>query len=381
MAGMVKTRTAGIYYRRGARGETRYIDTCFRTVPIRQSLGIVSQAQAEDILRQIQADIVAGKKIVDGGVKNTTIRDILNYRGVHYLQGAKPEYRSWCKHLFNALDDKLGHVRFGDLKKSVIERYKTDRATDGVSPRTIQAELQQLNMALNFAVDDEMIPHNPVARFCRVKQAEPKKTVLDDGRAWGPHWQAIYDGACKGWDKYRPRCYQVNRALLLLLYETGMRPIEAFKMRRDWLYEIAAGYWIIEIPASEEKTGKNRRIPVSDVLTTQLTGIMDISGESLLFPSGATGGIRGKDGIRKTFEHAVQSAELQRYGYTPYALRRTRVTIWDTIDEGACRYAVGHSAGKDSHRRNYSHVGMDRLFSLVGKKWSYRQFSVVSEAK
>lgn len=367
-----KTRTPGVFIRHGKRGDTRYLDTFFQGVQIKEALGRVSQAEAEAELRRIQSDIADAKPTSSRSARSLTVLDILNYRGVHYLADRKPEYRQWCKYLFDALADKIGGIRFSDLKKSVIERYKRDRESDGVGPRTIQAELQQLNMALNFCVDDDYIPHNPVARFCRVSQGEPKKIVLDDGHAWGEHWQAIYDNVSSGWEQSRPSAWARNRALVLLLYETGMRPVEAFRMRHDWWHEVRDGYWIIEVPEEAEKTSKrSRRIPVSSVLWESMREILTPGRDELLFPSGATGRQRGQHGIEKTFRNAVERAGLQRYGYTPYCLRRTRVTIWDKIDEGACRAAVGHSAGKDSHRRNYSHVGMDRLFKLVGKTWDY----------
>ncbi len=52
----------------------------------------------------------------------------------------------------------------------------------------------------------------------------------------------------------------------------------------------------------------------------------------------------------------------------------------DKIDEGASRYATGHSP-QDSHRRNYSYIGYDRLFRLIGKEYKKRSASLAQKTK
>lgn len=62
------------------------------------------------------------------------------------------------------------------------------------------------------------------------------------------------------------------------------------------------------------------------------------------------------------------NAGLSDRGYTPYALRRTRTTIWDSIDEGAARFATGHTP-QDAHGKHYVRMTDQRLFTLVGKTY------------
>ena len=122
MGSMVKTRTPGIFIRHGVRGDTRYLDTFFQRVQIKESLGQVSQQEAEAELRRMQSDIADAKPTSSRSARSLTVADVLNYRGAHYITHQSEDYRRWCKYLFRALNSKIGGVRFPDLKKSTIEK-------------------------------------------------------------------------------------------------------------------------------------------------------------------------------------------------------------------------------------------------------------------
>jgi integrase len=82
---------------------------------------------------------------------------------------------------------------------------------------------------------------------------------------------------------------------------------------------------------------------------------------------------RRASGVRGNIENAFRSAlcrcGLSGLGISPYALRRTRITIWDAVDSNACRYAVGHVA-REVHLRHYVRIPPERLFRLVGLDFS-----------
>jgi integrase len=72
--------------------------------------------------------------------------------------------------------------------------------------------------------------------------------------------------------------------------------------------------------------------------------------------------------IYRSFRTAIKCAGLDGLGITPHALRRTRATIWESIDPDACRFALGHSAG-DVHTRHYVKMTTERLLGLVGLEY------------
>ncbi len=374
--GMIATKIPGLYYNDGERGRSYLIDKDVDGDRLYLRIGRVSLSEARAIYTK-ECGAFQNGKTPTVNARSLTVTDILNLYWKEHLSHLNSGKNA--KYLLSAVADRLGRVRFSELNKTVIQDYKRMRLQDTtaktnkkISARTVQAELAMLNAAVYHCVDNEILSLNPISRFCSVSLKPPKKVVLDEGQADGEHWQTIYANACKGWEKYRPDAYRLNRLLLLALYETGCRPIEAFRMRHNWFVEIEPGFWLIRIPEEDEKTdNRQREIPVSDILMNGIKEILIPGKDDLLFPSTSTYLQRGNSGIRKTFDHAVERSKLDAYGYTVYCLRKTRITIWDMIDEAACRVAVGHTA-KDSHRRSYSYVGYDRLFNLVGKSYKNR---------
>lgn len=356
MGKMIRTKTSGIYDRDGG----KVLDKWFRGMRIYENLGAISQSYAENVLKTKEAAILEGRYFP----KNTSslkVRDILNYYWGEYLQYL-PSSKD-AKYLLSAVDSKLGSCTFNNLKRSVIDGYKRKRSAEfkkiytkkgvkfgkPISKRTVQAELNILNMALNRMADDGEIPFNPVKCFIKVEQDKPKKIVLDDGYENGPEWQAIYQNA-----------QDDKKLIFLCLYYTGMRPKECFHFRYDWIEKITEEFWMIKIPSEVEKTETERLIPVAPILRDSLK-LKWMSG--LVFPSSVTGDVI--KGIHKAFSGAVKRSGLSGKGYTPYVLRRTRLTIWDEIDSDAAKCSGGHTL-KGTHYKNYVRFTKQRLFKLVG---------------
>ncbi len=153
------------------------------------------------------------------------------------------------------------------------------------------------------------------------------------------------------------------KPIVLTLYETGMRPKEVFNMRWNWLIKKSEDRWLINIPAVIDKTDYEHDAPVSLKLLTMLKEMGIQFDDSLVFPSPVTGEVRM--GIYSAFTSSLITSKLRGRGITPYALRRTRTTIWDAIDSNASRYAVGH-VSKEVHQKNYVKIPPERLFRLVG---------------
>jgi integrase len=192
-------------------------------------------------------------------------------------------------------------------------------------------------------VDDEILPRNPVLRFCKVHVPRKRKIVLDHGQPFGPEWISFYRNIPEKW-----------RLFFLICYETGMRPGEVSKMETTWLKETPYGF-IIEIPQDSEKTAfHDRRIPVSPILKKRLLPYIENCNNKLFCSS------RYEKAVKKTIKAAGLRDEI-----TAYALRRTRATIWDAIDSSAARVALGHSP-LDPHEESYVEITTARLFRLVG---------------
>jgi integrase len=361
MGKMTRTKKDGIYERSGS----KIIDKVVKSYRIYENLGPVSLKDAELILNKKVAELLKCRHFPESKTRSLTVLDALNTYWKEHLQ-----YRAYgkdAKYLLSAVSNKIGDVLIKELKRKVIDTYKRERAADRkviytkqgikygkpISPRTIQAELQQLNMSINYLVDNEEIPDNPIRRFIKVEQIRPKKVMLDEGYENGGEWQALYENADED-----------IKLVITVLYETGMRPQEAFYFRLGWIEKLNNECWLINVPEDIEKTSAQRSIPVSGALRADLSSLFveGVTDNTLVCPSPVTR--RERTTIKKAFEGAVQRAGLVGKNLTPYALRRTRLTIWDAIDSDAAKYASGHTFG-ESHHRNYVAFPKQRLFKLI----------------
>jgi integrase len=208
-------------------------------------------------------------------------------------------------------------------------------------------------MAVNFAIDNRLLDANPIKRFIHVAQGMPKKIVLDDGRENGKEWKAIYSAVNNS-----------VKPILLTLDETGMRPNECLQMRWNWMKKKDERRYTITIPPSADKAGYEHDVPISARLLEQFKSIGIRTCDSLIFPSPVRKN-RPRHSIHEAFINALYRCGLAEKGITPYALRRTRITIWDAIDTNASRYAAGHIP-REIHLRHYVRMPPERLFRLVG---------------
>lgn len=276
---------------------------------------------------------------------NVTVDNVLVYYYNNHLVNIKSGKNS--RFHIPAISRILGNKKVLSLRKNDIEQFIKMRSAEKnnqnqpVSARTVQACLQILSMAINHAVDNEVLPRNPVSRFCRVSVPRRKKIVLDHGQEFGPEWIRLYKNLPDNW-----------RLFFLICYETGMRPTEVAQLETEWIQQIGESY-LITVPANKEKTGfSDRRIPISKILEKRLIKNLPATGK--LFKSWD---------YFKAFRQAAKSADLPSE-ITAYSLRRTRATIWDEIDSSAARVALGH-APLDPHEESYVVITNQRLFRLA----------------
>lgn len=349
------------------------IDKVVEGVRIYKTLDTTDIIVAQKILARLMNETLEGRYLPKRR-SSLTVQDILDQFWNNHL--SHKEYAKATKCILDSVANRLGDIEFHKLSRTDLEKYKRERAKDKkrnrcsgtISPRTIQKELQHLSMAINYAVDNGVLDSNPVKRFMAVPQGQPKKVVLDDGYENGFQWNTIYKALCVQ-----------AKPIALVLYETGMRPKECFHMQWNWFTQKAFDRWVITVPMEIDKTGNEHDIPVSLKLLALFKSMgMNSTSNSLVFPAP-----KKSDGIRtdieSAFTNALHKCGLHGKGISPYALRRTRVTIWDAIDSNASRYAVGHVA-KEIHLRHYVRIPPDRLFKLVGLDFKQSQQQISSVA-
>jgi integrase len=334
------------------------IDKVVEGVRIYRTLDTSNIILAQKIMARLVNDVLERHYLPQR--KNLlTVRKIIGEYWDGHMKHKKYAYNA--KFILAAVDKRLGEMKIHSITKADIKKYIRERLADKkrngspgcISPRTVQMELQYLSMAVNFAIDNKLLDINPIKRFIHVAQEMPKKVVLDDGRENGKEWAAIYSAANSD-----------IKPILLTLYETGMRPNECLQMRWNWLTQKDERRYTITVPPSADKTGYEHDVPMSTRLLEQFKSMGIRTCDSLIFPSPIRKN-RPRHSIREAFISALYKCGLTKKGITPYALRRTRITIWDAIDTNASRYAAGHIP-REIHLRHYVRVPPERLFKLVG---------------
>lgn len=368
-----KTEIPGLRYRILKNGKKSYfIEKMINKVDIGETFGVIPFKEAKERFY---------KKIANFSPTRNILRSVSEMQVHHFLskyyedsfQNTKNP-KKWHS-LLKTLRDRLGEVYFLDLNKAVIDKYKHNRSKDigkntkrPISPRTIQAELGLLRAAMNHAVDMQLIPNNPISRFCNVKQLPPPKVVFDNGEYWGKDWSKVYHALGETTYNRDPRNQNMIQLMFLTLYETGMRPNEVLHLEWHWINKLSHERYIISIPNTVTKSNIGRHVPISPILLKALNDFKRTSHKKhgLIFPSPITHKVRYQGTINKPFNTALKASGItQLLPYTPYALRRTAATRFSAIDEGASEACLGHSPGS-VQRKYYSVINYDRLFKLVG---------------
>lgn len=349
------------------------IDKEYKGQRITRRVGSIENTSLEDVKTILTKEMYlidnpeTNRKFTDGS--KLSVLDALEYLWEERLKYKKYANAITC--YLKQVSARLGNKLVKDLKKIDFERYIRERLNDTsknkgqnrtISRRTVQIEVKYLSAAINLLVDDGVLERNHISKFIKIKLDKPKQVIFDDGKEYGPQYRGLIEAMS-------PKV----REMVEVLYETGMRPVDLFNMRWGWLMPKEHGCWIIRIPAEEcvdgvrvyeEKTRNQHDIPVSPRALEVFKAVgMSTASKKLVFPSNVTGKVR-KD-IRTGFNSALEAAGLTGLDITPYALRRTRITIWDEIDPTACRVAAGHAIN-EVHVKHYVNITPSRLFKLVG---------------
>jgi integrase len=360
------------------RGDVYYADTRANGIRISQRIGKVSESAAKAILSKLISDAFKNEHFPKKNIDDQLLRSILNDYGKKKLFFTKSFETRY--YLLKPLDRLLGFKTASELRISDVEEYRRTRLKERkkingkeidqlVSISTVNHEVKELLIALRWAVRERLIEFNPIAGIEHLKEPDPEKIMLDGGNESGDDWIRLYNAIGER-DRWRGRLTlrgKKNRLKFLIQYKTGMRIGEVNQIEHSWIDQINMR---IHIPAEKTKSQKPRSIPIDIELIQAITEYRSAIAKSpllhdkYLFYNPRTGTHEQRS--FKAFRNAVKRAGLSS-NITSHALRRTRGTIWDGIDERASMEVLGHS-DKKVHRKHYTKVTEDRINNLVEKQ-------------
>ncbi len=233
------------------------------------------------------------------------------------------------------------------------------------SPATINRKLSVVSAILDYAEDEQLIPHKPkVPR----QSGERKRQFVFDEAEFDRMLQAVRERderelTVAGGHPIKQDAEWYCR-LFAVLYETGMRPGEAYQLRWD---RIKFDRGIIEIrhdPKSgvRTKTGKSRTVPMTDRCRELL---LEVWGKVKIGPFANLDHRRAND----HWKGAREALGITDPDCVPYATRHSLATrlIEETGDLHQAKEWLGHStialtSNTYAHvRPKYLEKGMDAL--------------------
>jgi integrase/recombinase XerC len=97
----------------------------------------------------------------------------------------KPATVKTYRYIVTRLQERFGHKRLTDFKRSEINTFAAESLAKGVSARTVNMTLTVLHSILDKAVEEELIPANPAKGLSRPKEPKykPRPLTVAEARA------------------------------------------------------------------------------------------------------------------------------------------------------------------------------------------------------
>jgi integrase len=193
-------------------------------VPYRGSTGTKNRRDAEGIEAKARLDVIEGKYEIRRQKATALFKDAM----ADFLEWSRSEhaehpnttlrYENSSKPLIKA----FGAKRLGAITREDVERYKAARLKQGIygrplKPATVNAELACMKAMFNHFIRLGTITTSPAALVKRLSENNEKMRVLNFEE------EKLYLAACP----------QPLHDIAVLMLETGMRPEEIYRARRE----------------------------------------------------------------------------------------------------------------------------------------------------
>jgi integrase len=247
------------------------------------------------------------------------------------------------KHFADSLLDRINPEE--------VERYKTLRSAQ-VSPRTkrrvmpstVNRELACLKALFNHVLKADVPLRNPVSRVKFYEEHNEQTRVLSFAEQ----------------EKYLAVATPMLRDVATLMLETGMRPEEVYRIRRE---NVQLGQGILVVPFGKTKAAR-RRVPLTASARSVLAARMG-SEAAYLFPC-ETDSTRPVPKVNNAHDRAVRDSKIALFRL--YDLRHTWATraAMSGIDLVTLAAMLGHSRIQMVLRyahptQQHQHQAMERL--------------------
>lgn len=233
---------ATIEWRKGKRGRYAYLQWSDNEGQHRESLGAVSEEEAETRRIVKEAELRTGKRII-------STAPLVGVVAVMYLEWHKVQFPDSHYRTEQIVNDHIvpafRYVAADQLAIRQVEKWGNDRAQI-VASSSAAKEVRTLKAMLNWAIRNEVIDYAPATK------ATPPQDVVSRPMHWYSmeELQALYSAASGTW-----------RAAWQLMVNTGMRRGEASLLR--WENVKPDSLVLLSEEESRTKSRKWREIPLT----------------------------------------------------------------------------------------------------------------------
>src|SRR3989304_3677958 len=284
-----------------------------------------------------------------------SIQDYLSYiqseknYSAHTFDAYKKDLFSFSDFLKSEQKEKITP---DSIRRKDIKNYLIYLSQKGFDPASIQRKLSTLRSFFKYLQRKLKVKTNPASSL----EAPKRKKRLPRALSW-PQVKSLLEPSLYQKEKEGLR----DRAILELLYNTGLRLAEISSLKRG----------DIDFQAGEIKVlgkgNKERIVPIGENAAKILTGYLDSknSKDDFIFSNKYREklGRRGIARVVKKFGAKV----IEEKKFSPHVLRHSFAT--HLLDEGANLLAVKEMLGHEklSTTQIYAHVSLDRVKKVYQK--------------
>jgi integrase len=242
------------------------------------------------------------------------------------------------------------------LNKGALAKYRTHRhGQRKLTETTINRDLECLRHILYWAVDQRILPTNPLSRLQLERARRKKRPIMSLADE-----DAILSAAAE----------HLKRIMICGL-DTGMRRGEILTQRGE---DIDFDRRVLSVTHSKTAEGESREIPLTNRLLELLAA--DSKREGLIFTFSG----RPIHRIKTAWK-----AALRRSGVKPYRFKDIRATFNSRLIEAGVikdvrKELMGHSRNEDTNDL-YSHIELPLLREAIEKLEQWRQSQLKKEEK
>jgi len=263
-----------------------------------------------------------------------------------YLENyAKINKKSWKDDQYRIdahMKPYFGEYELKIMNPMHIEQYRALRLESDVSKSTVNREITILKKMFNLAIDWNLADHNPVLRVKLFSEKDTQKErILTDEEEL----------------RLLSESPPYLKSILITALNTGMRRGEIFNLKWD---QVDFKQRIIKV--TNTKNGKNRIIPINDLLLQELILQKKASGKNdYVFPNPDTK--KPFIDTKKSFKHACREARIENLRF--HDLRHTFASrlVKAGVDLITVRDLLGHFSVRVTQR--YTHSSQDQKAQAV----------------